>query len=84
MVRDHSDSERKEGNVLFNDALSTLFIYLFINLAGVCVGYLALLKNVFEGGGGLVGVFWGVVVVVYLNLPTLRNICATYATKDKN
>ena len=25
MVKDHSDNERKEGNVLFNDALKTLY-----------------------------------------------------------
>ena len=27
MVKDHSDSGRKEGNVLFNDALNTFYIY---------------------------------------------------------
>ena len=25
MVKNHSDSERKEGNVLFNDALNTIY-----------------------------------------------------------
>ena len=25
MVKDHSDSERKEGNVLFNDTLNTFY-----------------------------------------------------------
>ena len=28
MVKDHSDSERKEGNVLFNDALNTFYLWL--------------------------------------------------------
>ena len=26
MVKDHSDNERKEGNVLFNDALNTFYL----------------------------------------------------------
>ena len=29
MVKDHSDSERKEGNVLFNDALNTFCLRLY-------------------------------------------------------
>ena len=31
MVKDHSDSERerKEGNVLFNDALNTFYLWLY-------------------------------------------------------
>ena len=29
MVKDHSDSERKEGNVLFNDALNTFYLQLY-------------------------------------------------------
>ena len=29
MVKDHSDSERKEGNVLFNDALNTFCLWLY-------------------------------------------------------
>ena len=29
MVKDHSDSERKEVNVLFNDALNTFYIRLY-------------------------------------------------------
>ena len=29
MVKDHSDSERKEGNVLFNDALNTFYLRLY-------------------------------------------------------
>ena len=29
MVKDHSDSERKEGNVLFNDALNTFYVRLY-------------------------------------------------------
>ena len=30
MVKDHSDSERKEGNVLFNDALNTFYLRLYV------------------------------------------------------
>ena len=30
MVKDHSDSKRKEGNVLFNDALNTFFKFTVI------------------------------------------------------
>ena len=29
MVKDHSDSERKEGNVLFNDTLNTFYLWLY-------------------------------------------------------
>ena len=29
MVKDHSDSERTEGNVLFNDALNTFYLRLY-------------------------------------------------------
>ena len=29
MVKDHSDNERKEGNVLFNDALNTFYLRLY-------------------------------------------------------
>ena len=29
MVKDHSDGERKEGNVLFNDALNTLYLQIY-------------------------------------------------------
>ena len=29
MVKDHSDSERKERNVLFNDALITFYLRLY-------------------------------------------------------
>ena len=29
MVKDHSDSERKEGNVLFNDTLNTFYLRLY-------------------------------------------------------
>ena len=29
MVKDHSDSERKEGNVLFNDARNTFYLRLY-------------------------------------------------------
>ena len=29
MVKDHSDNERKEGNVLFNDALNTFYLWLY-------------------------------------------------------
>ena len=29
MVKDHSDSERKEGNVVFNDALNTFYLRLY-------------------------------------------------------
>ena len=29
MVKDHSDSERKEGNVLFNNALNTFYLRLY-------------------------------------------------------
>ena len=29
MVKDHTDSERKEGNVLFNDALNTFYLRLY-------------------------------------------------------
>ena len=29
MVKHHSDSERKEGNVLFNDALNTFYLRLY-------------------------------------------------------
>ena len=29
MVKDHSHSERKEGNVLFNDALNTFYLQLY-------------------------------------------------------
>ena len=29
MVKDHSDSERKEGNGLFNDALNTFYLRLY-------------------------------------------------------
>ena len=29
MVKDHSDSKRKEGNVLFNDTLNTFYLRLY-------------------------------------------------------
>ena len=29
MVNYHTDSERKEGNVLFNDALNTFYLWLY-------------------------------------------------------
>ena len=29
MVKDHSDSERKEANVLFNDTLNTFYLRLY-------------------------------------------------------
>ena len=29
MLKDHSDSERKEGNVLFNDTLNTFYLRLY-------------------------------------------------------
>ena len=29
MVKDHSDSERKEGNVLFNDTLNIFYLRLY-------------------------------------------------------
>ena len=29
MVKDHSDIQRKEGNVLFNDALNTFYLLLY-------------------------------------------------------
>ena len=29
IIKDHSDSERKEGNVLFNDALDTFYLRLY-------------------------------------------------------
>ena len=32
MVKDHSDSERKEGCILFNDALNTLHSFSFSQL----------------------------------------------------
>ena len=28
-MKDHSDSERKEGNVLFNDTLNTFYLRLY-------------------------------------------------------
>ena len=38
MVKDHSDGERKKGNVLFNDALNT-FYYGYMTSA-ICYGYI--------------------------------------------
>ena len=29
MIKDNSDGERKEGNVLFNDALNTFYLRLY-------------------------------------------------------
>ena len=29
MIKDHSDSKRKEGNVLFNDAVNTFYLRLY-------------------------------------------------------